>query len=216
MSLGALARRVLGPRFFRAAANAYRAVFTNIDALATALSEQIPRDAFVVDVGGGDGAPIGALLRRRPDLSALMLDLAPAIGVAIDEGVRARVVLRPGTDVRAYLDAGGRHPDAVVVSDVLHHVDPSVREAFFTDLRDLMAPGTIGIIKDVEPKGMRAALSVFADKYVSGDRNVSAVSRELLRRYVDEWLGDVDVWETPLYGVDAPNYAIAIRRRGVA
>ncbi len=84
-----------------------------VDVLARHLSEVIPRDASVLDVGCGDGSIDRLILDRRPDLHIEGID----------------VLLRPKTHVPVTLFDGRTIPradrsvDVVMFVDVLHHTD---------------------------------------------------------------------------------------------
>ena len=68
------------------------------------------------------------------------------------------------------------------------------------------------IVKDVEPGSWRALLGLWADRYITGDRNVSLISRDRLERLFIEALGPLRREDTGLFETDRPNYAIAFRR----
>lgn len=174
-SLGRIARAMLGRRF-EPVGRIYRRFFVDLDEIAAYLDRNIPNNARVLDIGGGDGAVIDRLLRRRPDLTITMCDLATEIGAFLSEENRAKVTLRPATDFGAI---EGRF-DVVTITDVIHHIPVSQRESFFRSLamacRDWQCRKLI--LKDIEPKGVRAYLSLFADRYITGDRHVVLFSRK--------------------------------------
>jgi spermidine synthase len=171
---GQIARKVLG-HHFEPVGNLYRRFFVDLDKIVAFLDENIPENARVLDIGGGDGAVIDRLLNRRPDLAITVCDLAASIGGFLSEQNRAKVRLLPATD---FMDVGGDF-DVVTISDVVHHVPVSEREAFFRSLAEACAGWKCRkvILKDIEPKGVRAQLSLLADRYVTGDRHVVLFSR---------------------------------------
>jgi hypothetical protein len=210
MSIGSVTRKVLGKRLFRVAGRIYRAVFVDLREVALACVKAIPEGAHVLDIGGGDGEPINHLLELRSDLRFTMVDLNPVVGSSIRAEHLAKVERLPGTSIREYLESGRPMPQAIMINDVLHHVPPPHRPTFFADLRELVerAKGAVVIIKDVEPGTFRANLSYWADKYISGDKTVSLVSRGDLTRTLHGLFGDVAIRETPLFAKDAPNYSV--------
>ncbi|PBC05078.1 class I SAM-dependent methyltransferase [Mesorhizobium sp. WSM3860] len=181
---GQVARRILG-RHFEPVGNVYRRVFVDLNAIAGFLDAELPRGAKVLDIGGGDGAVIERLLNRRPDLPVTMCDLAPSIGAFLSDGNRAKVKLLPATDIA---DVTGSY-DAVTISDVIHHVPVDQRDIFFKSLADCCKRWGCRkiILKDIEPGGVRAMLSLLADRYITGDKHVVLFSRsdfaDLARRH---------------------------------
>jgi len=184
MPPGQIARRLLGQRF-GSVGNVYRRIFVNLELIVDVVERELPRNANVLDIGGGDGALVERLLNRRSDLIVSMCDLAPHIGDFLSESNRANVTLLAATD---FTEVTGAY-DAVTISDVVHHVPAEERDAFFGSLaKSCNRWGCRKIIlKDIEPCGWRATLSLFADRYVTGDRHVALFSRanfaELARRH---------------------------------
>ncbi|MER9302635.1 class I SAM-dependent methyltransferase [Mesorhizobium sp. M0293] len=181
---GQVARRVLG-RHFEPVGNVYRRVFVNLNLIADFLDGELPNGAKIVDIGGGDGALIERLLNRRPDLAVTMCDLAPSIGTFLSDVHRARVVLLPATDLT---EVTGLY-DAVTISDVIHHVPVDQRDSFFKSLASSCERWACRkiILKDIEPGGVRATLSLLADRHITGDKHVVLFSRSdfavMARRY---------------------------------
>ena len=79
MTPGKLARKILG-RYTVPVGQVYRRIFVDLGTIAKQFDGAIPRNAHILDIGGGDGALIEFLLERRPDLTVTMCDRAPSIG----------------------------------------------------------------------------------------------------------------------------------------
>ncbi len=189
----------------------YRAIFVDLKKVAASVSNRIPAHSHVLDIGGGDGEPLNHILSLRPDIRVTMIDVTSSVGSAIRKEFVQRVTRWPGTSIRAFLDRSSIFPEAVLISDVVHHVPLKMREAFFRDIAELTrrSPSTVVIIKDVEPGTFRASLSYLADRYITGDRNVALISRMELKELIMKVWGSV-VWsETDLFTRDRPNYAVA-------
>jgi methyltransferase family protein len=214
MSFGAAIRRFLGPRLARRVGRWYRAIFVDLAKVAAAVAEVVPRGAHLLDIGGGDGQPLNYLLALRPDLRITTLDPRPDVGQWIDARFDAQVTRLPGTGIAEYLSAGRADPDAILIADVLHHIPESARASFLRSIRVLLerVPQLRIIVKDVEPGSWRALLGFWADRYVTGDRNVSLIARDRLERLFNEALGPLHREDTPLFETDRPNYAIAFFR----
>ena len=95
MPLGSAIRVLLGMRLARRAGRWYRAIFVDLTREASAIATAIPRDAHVLDVGGGDGEPLNHLLALRPDLHITTLDPGPVVGQWIDACFNSRVTRLP-------------------------------------------------------------------------------------------------------------------------
>jgi hypothetical protein len=214
MSPGAAVRRLLGPRLARLAGGRYRAIFVDLAKVAAAIAGVIPRSAHLLDIGGGDGQPLNHLLALRPDLRVTTLDPGPLVGQWIEARFDAQVTRLPGTGIAEYLAAGRADPDAILIADVLHHIPETARANFLGSIRVLLerVPRLRIIVKDVEPGAWRALLGFWADRYITGDRNVSLISRDRLERLFDEALGPLRREDTDLFETDRPNYAIAFYR----
>jgi Methyltransferase domain len=213
MTLGALARRMLGERAFVRAADLYRSIFVDLDAVVDCLPAPPPA-AEILDVGGGDGALLDRLLARHADARATLVDLAPQIGVAISPERRARVRLLPATRLADARAAGAPRPDWIVLSDVLHHVPRAERDGLLQEVRAAAEgrPFTL-IVKEVAPGGFRSRLAVLADRWVSGDRGVALLAPDETRALVAGVLPELVAHEAPLYERDQPNYCVVFRGR---
>ncbi len=214
MALGAAIRRVAGPLWAHRLGRGYRAIFVDLTKEAAALASVIPPGAHLLDVGGGDGEPLNYLLALRDDLRITTLDPGPVVGQWIEARYNARVTRMPGTSLAAYIAAGGPDPDAVLIADVVHHIPESSRPDFFGTVRVLLGrvPSLRIIVKDVEPGSWRALLGYWSDLYVTGDRQVSPISRRRLVSLLGETLGPLRHEHTNLFEADRPNYAIAFYR----
>jgi hypothetical protein len=214
MSLGAWIRGVLGARLARRAGRWYRMIFVDLAKEAAALAAAIPHDAHLLDIGGGDGEPLNHLLTLRPDLRITTLDPKPVVGQWIEARFESRVTRLAGTSLADYLAAGRPDPDAILIADVLHHIPVGARTAFLGSVKALLerAPNLRIIVKDVEPGFWRARLGLWSDRYITGDLDVSLISRENLVRLFDERLGPLHREDTNLFETDQPNYAITFFR----
>jgi hypothetical protein len=214
MTAGSVARRVLGPRLTRVVGRWYRSIFVDLSKEAAALAAVMPRDAHVLDVGGGDGAPLNYLLALRPDLRITTLDPAPVVGQWIEACFDDRVMRLPNTSLADYIAMGRASPDAILIADVMHHIPEVARAGFLGSIGLLLerAPTLRIVVKDVEPGSWRALLGYWSDRYITGDLNVSLISRDRLTQLFEQVLGPLRREDTSLFGADRPNYAIAFFR----
>ena len=214
MALGPAIRRVLGPHLARRVAVRYRGIYVDLAQLAAALATVIPRDAHLLDVGGGDGLPLNQLLAVRPDLTITTLDPAPVVGQWIEERFEGRVTRLPRTSLAEYVSSGLSDPDVVLIADVMHHIAEEARAEFLGSVRVLLerVPSLRILVKDVEPGYWRALLSYWSDRFITGDRNVSLISSDNMTCLFKRALGPLHREDTPLFKSDEPNYAIVFYR----
>lgn len=201
MSPGQIARKILGPAF-RPAGEAYRRIFVDMAKVTDWFSAQLPPNARVLDVGGGDGYVVNLLLERRRDIVVTMTDIAPRIGTFIAERHRSRVMLLPGAQATA---VNGEF-DAITLADVVHHVPASQRDAFFSMLGSVASRtgARLFLIKDIRPGNLRAKLALWGDVYITGDRHVCQLAE-----------GEISIpgfHPTACAMPDFPNYCVALGR----
>ena len=214
MALGAAIRQLLGARLARHVGRWYRSIYVDLAKEAAALAAAIPRDAHLLDIGGGDGEPLNHLLSQRPDLRITTIDPGPVVGHWIEARFEERVTRLPGTSLPEYLAGGRPDPDAILIADVLHHIPETARGNFLSSVGVLLArvPHLRIIVKDVEPGSWRALLGYWSDRYITGDPDVKPISRQDLARLFQEALGPLRREDTNLFEADGPNYAVSFFR----
>lgn len=198
---GRLARRVLGRRF-NTVGEIYRRIFVDMNKVAEFMIGHIPPGARVLDVGGGDGYVVNLLLSRRPDIHVTMIDVAREIGGFISSDNRPRAVLLPGVDVA---DVTGSF-EVMTVADVIHHVAPADRPAFFAALAGtaLRTGCSTVLIKDLQPGNVRATLGLWSDLYITGDKGVAMPPMDTVRL--------PGLRRTAAAMPDFPNYCLVFER----
>lgn len=208
MSIGQLARRILGDRWFPAIGAFYRSLFVDLEKVADSVPP-LPPDAQILDVGGGDGAVLNVILGRHPQARATMIDLAPRIGASLQPDRVERVRMLPGTSLLDYAATDHPRPDLVLISDVIHHVPVAARPQFFADLRAVVGAAPVSIfVKDIEPGFLRAKASYLADRYVSGDKQVELIGERALKDLLSRTFPGATLRSTDLMERDGPNYAV--------
>jgi 2-polyprenyl-3-methyl-5-hydroxy-6-metoxy-1,4-benzoquinol methylase len=195
----------------RKAAQLYRSVFVDLDKISGLLAQHLVPDARLIDIGGGDGELLNTLLDLRPDLHVTMVDVAPTVGKFVEPRHRHRIELVPGTSLEDHVLSISRPYDAALVSDVMHHLPVAYRPEFLRSLHGaLVRSGGVVFVKDIEPGTFISRLSVFCDKYVSGDRGVMLISQKALRDLASEQLPDHVATEVGLLDRDRPNYLVKL------
>ncbi len=210
MKIGPALRMLMSPPLERKAAGWYRSVFVDLGKVAAQLARQLPQQARVLDIGGGDGELLNGLLALRPDVSLVMVDVAESVGKFLEPRYRDRVELKPQTFIAEHVAVTTQRYDAALVSDVLHHIPVAQRHAFLASVREAVnSNGTI-FIKDLEPGHFISALSLYCDRYISGDRGVSLISMSGVRALASETFPAHVTTEIGLYDQDRPNYLLKL------
>ncbi len=210
---GVLLRKALGP-CLPAFAKSYRRIYLNPEKLAQVIAQQLPKNASVLDVGGGDGYLSNDLLAIRKDISLTLIDLATGIGKGIDPSFRNRVHVYDGKSIQDWMKermaTDSLH--AVVLSDVIHHIPDTALDGFIHDLAELCRrTHAVLIIKDVEPGHYLATIGLWADKYLSGDRATRLVSQQRLVGLLKAEMPNSVLVETELAKIDPPNYCVVFK-----
>ena len=214
MPLGRHLRTLLGDRYARVAGRAYRGLFVDMEKATSTIAAQIPSNAHVLDVGGGDGEPLNHLLAQRPDIRVSTIDVSLSVGQWIDDVHLSRVERLPGMRLQDYEASRRSAPDVLLISDVLHHIPIAERDAFLRCAIGMWDrnPELRIIVKDVEPGHYRATLGFLSDRYVTGDRFVSMISRNDLKASMGRASPGLRCFETTLFSIDKPNYALVFSR----
>lgn len=184
MTIGSNARRLLGPRLERVAADRYRRMFVDLEELATTVAG-LGSFETVIEVGCGEGALLARLMDAiHPDATALGIDIAPNPGHGYT-GRNRNVAFRQ-TAV-ADVVADGLRFDVVVVSDVLHHIPLADRRDFLESCRELLTPsGTIVVKEWVRRRNVAHLAAWGSDRFISGDKGVAFFSEDELRSVFTE------------------------------
>jgi hypothetical protein len=165
MSIGQMVKRAVGPRLTRKLEAVYISLFFNRDEIIAGIP-RLPEGAHVLDVGSGDGDLIGAILRLNPTATADLVDTAPVVGQYITDDLRPRVNCYANTTLKAYKDLNRPAPQVVLLSYVLHHIEPSERERVLADVQALHPEKVIVI--ECSPGTLRGKMAFMADRYISG------------------------------------------------
>nr|WP_308117755.1 methyltransferase [Streptomyces anatolicus] len=112
-----------------------------------------PEQGTVVDVGGGRGGLLRAVLRGRPGLSGVLFDQTPAVSTHVlsgDEAVRGRWSAESG-DFFTKVPKGG---DLYILKHVLHDWPDEACMRILRNCRTAMAPDArLVIVESVLPPG---------------------------------------------------------------
>jgi 2-polyprenyl-6-hydroxyphenyl methylase/3-demethylubiquinone-9 3-methyltransferase len=147
----------------------YRGVFISLDAYAARIGDWVPTARRILEVGCGEGAVTERLAKLYPDAEILGIDIMPAVG-RLFRGSTERVRFRETTVQSIALESPGAF-DLVILSDVVHHVPPPLRDEILAAVRACVAPGGVLLFKDWE----RTATPIHwlchaTDRWLTGDR----------------------------------------------
>jgi hypothetical protein len=120
------------------------------------------RFSEIVDVGGGDGTVLAAILRANPDLRGQVLDLPPAATAATERFAAAGLRDRAGAVSVSFFDPLPVGADAYLLSDILHDWDDDNACKILTECRRAAAPnGAVVVIEPVRGQGADTAIDLF-------------------------------------------------------
>jgi len=212
-SVGKLVRTILGPRLFAPLGRIYRGFFVDLEQVVDCLPPLAP-NATVLEIGGGDGQLMNALLGRYPGLHATMIDISATVGQALRPELRQRVVCLPNTHLADYVPSSPPH--LIILSDVVHHIAPEQRPQFFSELAPFLAnPSTLLAIKEVRPGSFKARLALGADHHISGERQVRFLNEAELETLVRKAMPGIAHRATNLVKRDPPNYCTLFGHQGL-
>lgn len=141
----------------------------------------------VVDVGGGRGALLAAVLRRQPTLRGILFDLPNAVVEASaflgSLGIRDRCEIRTGSAFDA-IPSGG---DVYVMARILHDWPDAKALQLLRNCRGAITDEGMlilreGVLSEGSPSAARASLDLLMMAVPGGRERTEAEWRELLHR----------------------------------
>lgn len=116
----------------------------------------------VLDVGGGDGTLLTAILRAHPGVRGRVLDLAPTTAAATARFAAAGLDDRATAVAGSFFDPLPTEADAYVLSDILHDWDDELAAAILAECARAAAPyGTVVVIEPIRGRGADTAIDLF-------------------------------------------------------
>ncbi len=133
----------------------------------------------IVDVGGGNGTILAAILEAHPGVRGRVLDLAPATAAAAERFAEAGLGDRAGTITGSFFDPMPGGADVYVLSDILHDWDDEHARKILTECGRAAAPGgRVMVIELVRGRGADTATDLFMLMcYAGRERTVEELGR---------------------------------------
>lgn len=115
----------------------------------------------ILDVGGGDGNLLTAILRAHPGVCGRVLDLAPTTAPALERFARAGLGHRAGAVGGSFFDPLPEGADVCVLSDIVHNWDDEHVRRILTRCREAVAPGgAVVVVEAVRGEGADTAIDL--------------------------------------------------------
>jgi len=120
------------------------------------------RFSEILDVGGGDGAVLAAILHAHPDLRGRVLDLSPTATAATNRFAAAGLDDRASAISGSFFNPLPVGADAYLLSDILHDWDDDHVRKILAGCRRAAAPNaTVVVIEPVRGQGADTAMDLF-------------------------------------------------------
>lgn len=120
------------------------------------------RFSEILDVGGGDGTTLAAILHAHPDLLGRVLDLTPTTTAATDRFAAAGLADRAGAVTGSFFDPLPLGADVHLLSDILHNWDDDHAREILAGCRRAVAPnGAVVVIEPMRGQWAETAMDLF-------------------------------------------------------
>lgn len=120
------------------------------------------RFADVVDVGGGDGTVLTAILDAHADVRGRVVDLPPTAAAAAERFAAAGLRERAAAVAGSFFDPLPAGADAYLLADVLHDWDDAHAAAILARCAEAVDPaGAVLVIEPVLGKGVDTSMDLF-------------------------------------------------------
>lgn len=122
-----------------------------------------------LDVGGGDGTLLTAILRAHPGVRGRVLDLAPTAAAATERFTASGLRHRASAVAGSFFDPLPTGADAYLLSDILHDWDDELAAAILAECaRAAGAYGAVVVIEPIRGRGADTAIDLFMSMCFGG------------------------------------------------
>jgi 2,7-dihydroxy-5-methyl-1-naphthoate 7-O-methyltransferase len=130
----------------------------------------------IVDLGGGDGAVLAAILHAHPGVRGRVLELSPTATAAAERFAAAGLDDRASAVSGSFFDPLPSGADAYLLSDILHDWDDDHARKILAGCRQAAAPN--GTVVVIEPLRGNTAMDLFMLMCFSGrERTADELTR---------------------------------------
>jgi hypothetical protein len=135
--------------------------------------------AEIIDVGGGDGTVLAAILQVHTDVRGRVLDLPPAAAAAAERFATAGLHERATAVSGSFFDPLPTGADAYLLSDILHDWDDTYARANLAGCAQAADPdGTVLVIEPLLGRGVDTSMDLFMLMCFGGqERTVDELAR---------------------------------------
>jgi 2-polyprenyl-6-hydroxyphenyl methylase/3-demethylubiquinone-9 3-methyltransferase len=208
MKLGPQIRALFGP-YERQIAEAYRALYVDIDAFVAQVRKWKPLAGAILEVGCGEGAVTERLSAAYPVADIVAIDITDRIGRLYRGSSRSVRFMRCAVheipaDVTTQFDL-------ILLSDVLHHVPAEFRQDLLAAIRARLAPRGTFVFKDWRRSRTPIHWLCYAsDRWLTGDR-VGFMTGEEMRARLARIFGERSLIDETRIGPWSNNIAMLVR-----
>ncbi|MFM8895654.1 MAG: class I SAM-dependent methyltransferase [Actinomycetales bacterium] len=185
----------------------YRGFFVDLDQVVACVPVE-PRSATLLNIGTGDGVLVSRIARRYPQLSVTTTDITQHQGWLIDDDLRDRIRVQVHSPEQIAQSGFGTGFDVVLMSDVVHHVPVADRATVIARAWEATSPNGCLVVKDIEERGLRARLSLWSDRYLTGDRHTELIGASAMEALILQSEPTARVSRSWLVDRDYPNYLL--------
>ncbi|MDG4766226.1 class I SAM-dependent methyltransferase [Solwaraspora sp. WMMD406] len=213
MGIGTIIRHRLG-RLEIPAAELYRACFIDLDHLGRRIAA-LGEPKRILEIGCGDGALAQRLTTVLPAADYLGIDPAPSAG-RLYRGDPDRAEFR-SQDTATLVTQDPDPFDLVLIVDVLHHIPAPRRPAVVRDAAALTAVDGQLLVKEwARDRPVIGRLAYWADRYVTGDRDVDFMTAAQLRALLADSLPEFALTDHSPIPPWRENVLVTARRTGTS
>ena len=116
----------------------------------------------ILDVGGGNGTVLAAILAAHPDVHGQVLDLPPSAAAATARFADAGLTERAGAVSGSFFDPLPKGFDTYLLSDIVHDWDDGHARTILTRCREAAAPAAaVVLIEPIRGAGASTGIDLF-------------------------------------------------------